>query len=86
MVQCRMSDRNFLKGRLLNKKIILEEDCLKRSLRTQLEMGVIKASDIKRTDLLISVQNRVRNSTLITHNASLIFLFRNKQYLLIYNK
>lgn len=86
MISCRMNDRNFLKTRLVNRKITLGEDCLKRSLRTQLETGVIKPADIKRGDLLISVQNRVRNSTLIAYNASLIFIFRDKQYLLIYNK
>lgn len=81
-----MVGKSFVAKHLLNNKIILNEDYLKRSIKAGLETGLIKPINISRTDFLISVQNKIRNSTLVAHEASLLFSFRGKKYLLIYNK
>ena len=81
-----MGRESFVKNHLLNGKVTLGVEHLKSSIRTQVETGVLKPVNISRADFLISVQNKVRNSILIAHNASLVFSFRGKNYLLIYNK
>lgn len=81
-----MNSKSFVKNHLLNNKITLGVEHLKRSIRSDLEMGTIKPINIARTDLLISIQDKVRNPVLIANNASLQFSFRGKNYLLIYNK
>lgn len=81
-----MYTRNFVKNHLLNNKITLGVEHLKRSIKLDLETGMIKPVNITHTDLLISIQDKVRKSVLIANNASLRFSFRGKNYLLIYNK
>ena len=81
-----MTRISFIKQHLLNNTITLNVSHLRKSTTIQLESRILKPIDICMKDMVVSVRSKVRKSTAIQYNARVVFEYKNKQYLLIYNK